>query len=101
LLLLRERLHWQGDTSYQRQNVSRQGKTQAQLPRETVALINQANQQDIALYHYARSLFQAQCREQGPLFPLRARYFTLQNRYRPMLAAARTFSVRAKLREIW
>jgi hypothetical protein len=83
LLLLKEKLNWQQDISYQRLNVTRQGVSEKRLPKETVELIKRVNRQDIALYAYAQDLFKEQCSQQGLLFGSRVRYFQFLNKYQP------------------
>jgi len=98
LYLLKEKLNWQKDITYQRQNVSRQGLKENQLPKATVELIKRVNRQDIALYAYAHDLFDEQCAQQGALFPFRVRYFQLLNKYQPSIKRLRSYSIRAKLK---
>jgi hypothetical protein len=102
LLLLKEKLNWQQDISYQRLNVTRQGVSEKRLPKETVELIKRVNRQDIALYAYAQDLFKEQCSQQGLLFGSRVRYFQFLNKYQPEMdiKKLRTYSVRAKLRSL-
>ncbi len=100
LLLLKEKLGWQQDISYERLNVSSQGATAQTLSADTIDLIKQVNQQDIALYAYAVALFQEQCAQQGAAFPLRVRRFQFLNRYGAQLEQARTYSIRAKLKSL-
>jgi hypothetical protein len=100
LCLLKEKLNWQQDITYQRLNVSRQGMTEKQLPKATVELIKHVNRQDIALYAYAQDLFKEQCSQQGFLFGFRVRYFQFLNKYGLDIKKFRTYSIRAKLRSL-
>ena len=102
LLLLKEKLNWQHDISYQRLNVSKQGVKEDRLPKETIELIKRVNRQDIALYAYAQELFKKQCSQQGFFFKYRVRYFQYLNKYQldMDIKKLRTYSVRVKLKSI-
>ena len=100
LYLLKEKLNWQQVITYQRQNVSRQGIKENQLPRATVELIKRINRQDIALYACAQDFFNEQCAQQGASFELRVRYFQFLNKYQPLITRFRTYSVREKLKSL-
>jgi hypothetical protein len=100
LSLLKEKLNWQQDIAYQRLNVTGQGVTKNQLPGATVKLIKRVNRQDIALYAYAQDLFNEQCSQQGALFEFRVRYFQFLNKYQPLIKKFRTYSIRAKLKNL-
>ena len=100
LCLLKEKLNWQQDITYQRLNVSRHGASEEQLPRATVELLKHVNRQDIALYAYAQDLFSEQCSQQGFLFGSRVRYFQFVNKYGLDIQKLRTYSIRAKLKSL-
>lgn len=101
LCLLKEKLNWQRDITYQRLNVSRQAEKEALLPAETIALIKRVNRHDSALYTFAEELFKKQCAEQGAMFELRVRYFQFLNKYQPAAKKLRTYSLRVKLRSLF
>jgi hypothetical protein len=74
--------------------------TADQLPAQTLELVRQVNQQDIALYTFAQERFAQQCAQQGSLFPLRVRWFQFQNKTQPALHKLRTYSIRNKVRTL-
>ncbi len=100
LCLLKEKLNWQQDITYQRLNVTSLGVSKNRLPRETVELIERVNRQDIALYDYAQELFHKQCSQQGAFFDLRVRYFQFLNKHQTKIKRFRTYSVREKLKSL-
>jgi hypothetical protein len=101
LCLLKETLGWTQPITYRRLNVAPQREQKAAITPQTIELIQQANRQDLALYHFAQRLFAEQCARQGPLFEARVRLFQMQNRLRPFGEGLRTYSVRAKIRSLF
>jgi hypothetical protein len=100
VLLLKETFNWPGDIAYHKRNVTREGMTVDTLPAETIKLIRRVNRQDQALYDFGRKLFKKQCARRGPGFDLRVRNFQRINKYGRPWQRLRSFSVRAKLKEM-
>jgi len=98
LCLLQAKLNWNSNILYERQNVTTQGLLRQQLPHDTIELIRQTNQKDIALYNYGQILFAQQMNEQGILFPLKVRLFQARNRWKPTLLLIRSYSIIAFIR---
>ncbi len=99
LCLLKERLNWQGEISYQRYNVTTTGFTRETLPAETVTLIKEVNQLDIALYAFAKNLFRQQAQAQGVSFPLRVKLFQTNSIWKSPYMRMRRFSVRTYVKQ--
>jgi hypothetical protein len=97
LFLLRKSLNWRSDTYYERKNVTRQGTNQRDLSVETIDLIKQKNQMDIALYQFARSLFIRQIKDQGLLFPFKVKVFQVRNWWQPIYRQYRHYSIRSSI----
>jgi hypothetical protein len=104
LLLLKRTFGWQR-IQYTRHNVTRGRPRRDSLDAETLAVLSEYNQLDIALYQYAQRLLADQICAQGPSFARALWAFQLANRFvQPVARAywqARRFSVRAWLREKW
>ena len=103
LLLLKRTFGWR-NVFYTRQNLTRNKPPSSSLPTATLALIAEVNQLDAELHHYARALFQALIRRQGPTFPAELAKFQRTNRLISPFASvqleARRISARALARAI-
>lgn len=84
LLLLGRAFGWK-HLYYSRQNVTANRPSQRNLPPETMAAVQAANQLDKKLYDYAKILFDEQVRQLGPDFAQDVRRLQIHNRYiRPL-----------------
>ncbi|MGB7925628.1 MAG: sulfotransferase family 2 domain-containing protein [Pyrinomonadaceae bacterium] len=79
LLLFRKLLGWK-NIYYVKQNVTKGRPAKQQVARETVSLIEKHNDQDMALYEFARQRFEEAVKEYGERFESELRSFRRNNR---------------------
>lgn len=79
LLLAQQRFGWR-TPFYLRKNIGTNRLSKADVPRETLRLIEEYNSLDLELYQFARNLFEEAVRAQGHVFSWRIRLFRLANR---------------------
>jgi len=79
LILLRRRFRW-SSVFYLRENVDPNHTRRPPVDRETLRAIEEANQLDMELYHYAQTLFEDAVRSQGPGFRIEVEVFKHLNR---------------------
>jgi hypothetical protein len=80
LLLLRRAFGWR-DIFYVPQNVSARRPRRDELPPNVLEAVVEANQVDVKLYQYVKTLFDEQVRRQGPSFKMEVWAFRLLNRF--------------------
>ncbi|MCA9958744.1 MAG: sulfotransferase family 2 domain-containing protein [Anaerolineales bacterium] len=104
LLLLRNTFGWR-NIFYTPQNVTSNRPERDSLDTATIDAVTAANQMDVELYAFAKSLFADQLAKQGPTFPNQLKSFQATNRLiAPLLRtydSLRHYSVRVHLREKW
>jgi hypothetical protein len=80
LLLLKKELGWQHH-SYTRHNVTARRPEKRELSEAALDSILRANQLDVALYQYAKGLFEEQVRRRGPAFTRELNRYRRVNRW--------------------
>ena len=102
LLLLGKAFGW-NRLFYTRKNVTAGRPSQKNLSPETTAAVTAANQLDIELYNYAKTLFAEQIKQQGPGFTKQVSRFQTRNRFiRPLVDGywdIRKISIRTIIRQ--
>jgi hypothetical protein len=78
LLLIKRRLGWRYPF-YERQNVTSGRPRRADLPVDTLRVLQAYNRLDVELYEYARALFQEQVSREGAWFERQLRAFKRLN----------------------
>lgn len=71
LCVLQDALGWSKNISYVRKNVARNRPSKDALSRETLHAVLDTNRLDVALYDYAKQLFQEQMEQRGPALAVR------------------------------
>jgi hypothetical protein len=103
LYLLKETLNWQNSIKYKRHNVTQNRPAKRDFTPRALDAVRQANQLDIELYDFAKTLFREQVRRQGSLFGLRVKAFQLgqllDHTLVPLYWRAREISVRTLVRD--
>ena len=79
LLLLKRTFGWK-NIQYTKQNVNRKRLRKAEIPNDTLRLIEKYNELDIELYNFAKQLFERQIYQQGFSFKKELRVFKLRNK---------------------
>lgn len=79
LLLLKHALGWTSPF-YIKNNVTRKRPVRQELSQATLRVLEQCNEADLELYHYAERLFVERLREQGPSLARELRTFQTWNR---------------------
>jgi len=79
LLLLKRTFGWK-NIRYKKQNVNRKRLRKADIPNDTLRLIERYNELDIELYNFAKQLFERQIYQQGSSFQKDLRIFKSKNK---------------------
>lgn len=96
-LLLKRHFGWR-TMYFRRRNKTRKRIYRDEISADELDAILQHNEYDLQLYAYARQLFAEQIQRQGATFQLELASFRLQNRLYNQYWRARTYSLRAHLR---
>jgi len=99
-LLLKRYFGWRS-VPFRWRNKTRKRLQRDQLSAAELEYIRQHNRFDLELYTYAQQLFEERVRRQGPSFPLELAWFRTQNHLYGQYWKARSYSVRARIRNIF
>lgn len=102
-LLLQRAFGWR-DVYYTKRNVTKSRPLQADIPDQTLQILQAHNQFDMALYEYAVELFEKQVRQQGPSFAKDVQLYQWKNgrlsSLRQLYWQAREISIRNYIKNL-